>query len=146
MARRRSSGGRRARDFSRGVSDTIGLPETMRQLREMGEHVVQAAKDALKQGADEVVADAKSRCPVRTGKLRDSIRAEPNRDGTVYTIIADADRNGFCYGQIVEFSPKTINGRRVYKPFLYPALEANYGRVMANIRSAVNRAAETGHA
>lgn len=136
MARRRSSSGRRYRDFSRGVSDTIGLPETMRRLREMGDHVVQAAKDALKQGADEVVADAKNRCPVRTGKLRDSIRAEPNRDGSVYTIVADAERDGFCYGQIVEFSPK-----EGYKPFLYPALEANYGRVMANIRGAVDRAA-----
>ena len=136
MARSRSSGGRRYRDFSRGISDTISLPETMRQLREMGEHVVQAAKDALKQGADEVVADAKNRCPVKTGKLRDSIRAKTNSDGTVYTIVADADRNGFCYGQIVEFSPK-----EGYTPFLYPALEANYGRVMANIRAAVNRAA-----
>lgn len=141
MARRRNSGGRRYRDFSRGVSDTIGLPETMRRLREMGDRVVQAAKNALKTGADEVVADAKSRCPVRTGKLRDSIRAEPNRDGTFYTIIADADRNGFCYGQIVEFSPK-----EGYTPFLYPALEANYGRVMANIRGAIRQAAETGHA
>lgn len=141
MARRRSSGGRRARDFSRGVSATIGLPETMRQLREMGDHIVQAAKLALKTGADEVVADAKSRCPVRTGKLRDSIRAEPNRDETEYKIVADADRNGFCYGQIVEFSPKDC-----YKPFLYPALEANYGRIMANIRGAIRQAAETGHA
>ena len=132
---------RRYRDFSRGLSDNLGLPETLRRLREMGEHVVQAAKDALKQGADEVVADAKSRCPVRTGKLRDSIRAEPNRESTSYKIVADADNNGFCYGQIVEFSPK-----EGYTPFLYPALEANYGRVMGNIRAAINRAVQTGHA
>ena len=141
MARRRSSSGRRYRDFSRGVSDVIGLPETMRRLREMGDHVVQAAKNALKQGADEVVADAKNRCPVRTGALKNSIRAEPNRDGTVYKIVADAEKDGFCYGQIVEFSPK-----EGYRPFLYPALEANYGRIQANIRAAIRQAAETGHA
>lgn len=132
---------RRARDFSRGVSDTVGLPETLRRLREIGEHVVTAAKDALKQGADEVVADAKSRCPVRTGKLRDSIRAEANREGTSYKIVADADNNGFCYGQIVEFSPK-----EGYTPFLYPALDANYGRIMSNIRAAINNATQTGQA
>lgn len=132
---------RRARDFSRGVSSDLGMRETLRQLREIGEHVVTAAKDALKQGADEVVADAKSHCPVRTGKLRDSIRAEANRAGTSYKIVADADNNGFCYGQIVEFSPK-----EGYKPFLYPALEANYGRVMGNIRAAIDRATQTGHA
>ena len=132
---------RRYRDFSRGLSDNLGLPETLRRLRVMGEHVVQAAKDALKHGADEVVADAKSRCPVRTGKLRDSIRAEPNRESTSYKIVADADNNGFCYGQIVEFSPK-----EGYTPFLYPALEANYGRVMGNIRAAINSAIQTGRA
>lgn len=130
---------RRARDFSRGVSDTVGLPETLRRLREMGAHIVTAAKDALKQGANEVVADAKSRCPVKTGKLRDSIRAEANRGGTNYTIVADADRDGFCYGQIVEFSPK-----EGYTPFLYPALDANYGRIMGNIRAAINSSTQTG--
>lgn len=129
---------RRNRDFSRGVSDTIGLQETMRQLREMSEHVVTAAKTALARGAAEVVADAKSRCPVKTGRLRNSIRAEPNRNGTMYKISADADNNGFCYGQVVEFSPK------INKPFLYPALDANYGRIQSEIRAAIRQALETG--
>lgn len=137
MAQRRTS---RRGSFTRNVT-TLGLPETIRQLREMGEHVFQAAKDALKQGAAEVVADAKSRCPVRTGKLRDSIKAEPNSTGTEYNISANAQNDkGEYYGQYVEFSP-AIN-----QPFLYPAMEANYGRVMGNIRAAVNRAAQTGHA
>lgn len=131
---------RRYRDFSRGVSAPIGLQQTLRELREIGEHVVTAAKDALKVGADEVVADAKSRCPVKSGNLRDSIKAEPKNDGAAYEISANADNNGFCYGQIVEFSPK------INKPFLYPALEANYGRVMSNIRAAINNAARTGRA
>ena len=106
----------------------------------MGDHVVTAAKNALKQGADDVVADAKSLCPVKTGKLKNSIRAEPNREGTSYKIVADADNNGFCYGVVVEFSPK------INKPFLYPALEANYGRIMGNIIGAIDRAVQTGHA
>lgn len=133
MARRRDH-------FSRGVTADLGLSETLKQLREMGEYVVEAAKEALKQGASEVVTDAKSLCPVRTGKLRDSIRAEPNRGGTSYKIVADAeDDNGYCYGQIVEFSPK------INKPFLYPAFDANYGRIQSNIRAAIRRAVETGH-
>lgn len=132
MARRRNG-------FSRGVIGEIGLPETLRQLSEMGEHVVEAAKEVLKQGADELVADAKRNCPVQSGKLRDSIHAKPNREGTYYKIVVDAkDDSGFCYGQIVEFSPK------INKPFLYPAFDANYGRIMANIRAAVRRAVETG--
>ena len=138
MARRRDW--RRRGAFTRDTGSSLGTNETLRQLREIGEHVVQAAKDALKQGADEVVADAKSRCPVKTGKLRDSIKVEPKNDGAVYIISANAEKNGFCYGAVVEFSPK------INKPFLYPAIEANYGRVMGNIRAAINSAIQTGHA
>lgn len=47
MVRRRSSSGSRYRDFSRGVIDTVGLPETMRRLREMSENVVQIIFSAL---------------------------------------------------------------------------------------------------
>ena len=139
MAQRRNW--RTRGEFSRGVSDTISLPETLRQLREMGEHVIQAAKNALEIGVNEIVTDAKSRCPVKTGKLRNSIRAVPNREKTSYRIVADAkDDNGFAYGQVVEFSPK------INKPFLYPAFDANYGRIQAKIREAIGRALETGRA
>ena len=138
MARRRSH--YRDRGFSRQMSN-LGIPETLRQLREMGEHVVEAAKTELARGAAEVVADAKSRCPVRTGKLRESIKATPNSSATLYNMSADAQNNGFYYGQIVEFSPKPE-----FTPFLYPALDANIGRIYGNIRAAINRAVQTGHA
>jgi len=138
MARRRSH--YRESGFERGMS-SLGTTETLRQLREMGEHVIEAAKAELARGAAEVVADAKSRCPVRTGKLRDSIKAEPNSDVTAYKITANAQNNGFYYGQIVEFSP-----REEFHPFLYPALDANIGRIYGNIRAAINRAAQAGYA
>lgn len=138
MARRHNSGRHNHyldRSFTRNTGN-LGVDETVRRLLEMGEHVVQAAKDAMKQGADEIVADAKSRCPVKTGRLRDSIKATPNRDGTSYDISADArNEDGFLYGQIVEFSPK-----EGYRPFLYPAFEANVGRVYNNVREAVEHA------
>lgn len=126
--------------FSRHL-DNLGTAETLRQLREIGEHVVNAAKEALKEGADEIVADAKSRCPVRTGRLRNSIKATPNRSATAYQISANAQSDdGFYYGQIVEFSPKPE-----FTPFLYPALEANIGRIYGNIRVAINHAIQMGH-
>ena len=96
-------------------------------LRGMGEEVLQAAKAALEKGAEEVVAEAKSRCPVYKGKdrrvtpgaLRDSIHAEKKRNGTFYRISAGAQaQDGTAYGKLVEFSPK------INKPFLYPALDA----------------------
>ena len=67
-------------------------------LRGMGENVLQAAKAALAKGTEEVVAEAKSRCPVYKGKdrrvtpgaLRDSIHAEKKKSGTFYRISAGA--------------------------------------------------------
>lgn len=127
--------------FERELNN-LGTTETLRQLREMGEHVVAAAKAALARGVDEVVADAKNRCPVRTGRLKASIKATPNSSGTSYKISADAQNDdGFYYGQIVEFSPKPG-----FRPFLYPAIEANLGRIHGNIRAAINQAIQTGHA
>lgn len=135
MARRNNYN---ASSFSRGH---VSTGQTEQHLKELGEHVLKAAKDALKAGVDIVVEDAKSRCPVKTGALRDSIKAEPNKAQTVYQISANAKSaptkkapNGYLYGQIIEFSPH--RGR----PFLYPALEAKRGEVRDKIVNAIKGA------
>ncbi len=142
----------RDKSFSRGHVSTA---KTEQVLKELGNHVLEAAKTALGQAAEAVVRDAKSRCPVyaghkkngRTymaagvnpGALRDSIKAEPNSKGTVYKISADAkSKDGFLYGQIVEFSP------RVNRPFLYPALEANREMVIRSVSDAIRQAIARG--
>ena len=91
-----------------------------------------AAKDALKKGADLVVEDARSRCPVRTGALRDSIHAESRRGGTYIRIVADAQNSdGVYYGKVVEFSP------RINRPFLYPAIDAARDSIRKDVARAV---------
>ncbi|MBR1807169.1 MAG: HK97 gp10 family phage protein [Selenomonadaceae bacterium] len=127
----------RATGFCRG--NIRGASSTLKELRAIGEHVAEAAKAALKQGVDTVVADAKNRCPVRTGKLRDSIKAEPYSDGASYGITANANNKGFYYGLLVEFSP--MEG---YRPFLYPALDAHSQEVYDNVKNAVTNAIRGG--
>ena len=138
MARRRNPYSRGK--FSRGKMSTS---RTLEALREMGSHVVQAAKDALKQGADIVVADAKSRCPVKTGRLRNSIQAEPTNNGAAYKISANAvsvDNHGreYYYGGRVEFDPK------INKPFMYPAMDANRNAIYSNVKDAISDAIRRG--
>lgn len=150
MQRRRNH--YRDKSFSRGH---VSTGQTERHLKELGEHVLEAAKAALKQGAEAVVSEAKSRCPVyeghkKSGKryiahgvvpgaLRESIAATPNKERTIYRISADAKSpDNFLYGQIVEFSP------RVNRPFLYPALEANRAAVENCIAEAIRRAVDKG--
>ena len=133
--------------FSRGrITDRrLSTAKALAELRESGEHVVDAAKAELKKGADAIVADAKSRCPVKTGRLRDSIKAESNRDGSVYWITANASTESpksptgrFYYGAVVEFDPK------INKPFLYPAMDANRQQIYDNISAAISKATGSG--
>lgn len=124
-------------DFIRGGFTTAS--KTAAHLKEIGDHVLQAAKDALEKGVSEIVADAKSRCPVKTGTLRDSIQALSNQDKTEYKISADAKtEKGFLYGQIVEFSPYRS------RPFLYPAMDARRQEVIDNIIGAIREAIRRG--
>ena len=117
-------------------------------LRGMGENVLQAAKAALAKGAEEVVAEAKNRCPVYKGKdkrvtpgaLRDSIHAEKKRSGTLYRVTAGAKaQDGTAYGKLVEFSPK------INKPFLYPALDVRRDGIRRGIVEAVKAALRRNH-
>ena len=128
------------RNFERGELTGMSTFRTLEALREMGEHVVNNAKAALAEGVELVVADAKSRCPVKTGKLRDSTKATPKQGGAVYVLSANArDDNGIAYGQFVEWSPK------INRPFLYPAMDDNYDIVVDKIKNAIKDAIDRGH-
>lgn len=130
MARRRHD---RRGDFQRG--NISGVDEAVRKLQAIGHDVLFAAELALAEGVDRIVQDAKSRCPVRTGNLRDSIRAVDVADGAAYEISANAkNEQGISYGQFVEFSPK------INRPFLYPAIEANINFVKKEIEAAIKEA------
>ena len=125
-----------SRDRMRGN----GVNRTMRNLREMGEHVAEAARRALKAGAYRVAADAKSRCPVDTGKLRDSIHVDQSRSGNRFVVLADAENDGYHYAKHVEYDPQ------INKPYMYPALDANKQQIYEDARNAASRAIAMGHA
>ena len=112
-------------------------------LRELGDYATKAAKDALADGAEIVMQEARNRCPVYKGNdnrvvkgaLRDSIHAVKQKGGAKYKIIADAtSHDGIFYGKLVEFSP-AIN-----KPFMYPAMDARRDEVRNKIIDAVREA------
>lgn len=109
---------------------------TFSQLEvELGSTAVEAAKAALSAIADEIVEDAKSRCPVRTGRLRDSIHKVITSGGTRVKVVADAKADdGTMYGKIVEFSP-SIN-----EPFLYPAYDAKRGEIAGIVADYIRKA------
>lgn len=104
------------------------MARRMAQIRALfGEDAVNAVKNAIAESANEIVADAKTRCPKKTGKLRDSIKAEKQNGGATFKI------SSLYYGRFVELSP------RINRPFLYPALDANRNRIREKIKTALRR-------
>lgn len=111
----------------------------------VGRPAVEAGKKALSRCADEIVSDAKSRCPVKTGALRDSIHKEVKNNGSRIRIGTSLRSkpskkfpSGVAYGKIVEFSPK------INKPFLYPAFDAHELSIKPRIRQAIAEALKHG--
>lgn len=105
--------------------------QLVRRLQEIGERMTEATKAAMRECAEAVAQDAKNFCPVKTGRLRDSIAVETSRDGMTYKVTANAKNNdGVCYGFIVEYSPRGT-------PFLLPALEANKSMIRRKLREAL---------
>ena len=104
-------------------------------LQDYGKQVADAAKKALADEAEIIANDAKSRCPVKTGNLKESIHTVINKSGTRVYIVADAvDKNGVPYGRIVEFSPK------IQKPFVYPAMDEHKDEIAGKVADAVKQA------
>ena len=101
-----------------------------RILQLYGEKAAQAARKALRENADTLVAEAKNLCPVEKdsyngrqyklkhpGRLRDSIHAEDSGKDAI-RIVADAkDDKGYAYAPLIEYGPRG-------QPFLKPAYEA----------------------
>ncbi|MBR3746932.1 MAG: HK97 gp10 family phage protein [Selenomonadaceae bacterium] len=140
MARRNSSGSFARHLNNRDRMRRNSIWRTMANLREMGEHVAEAVNRALKAGAYRIAADAKNRCPVDTGKLRNSIDVNQSRSGNRFVVSADAENDGYHYAAHVEFDPQ------INKPYMYPALDANKQQIYEDARNAASRAIATGHA
>ena len=101
-------------------------------LKQIGEKVSKTTKEALKECAEMLTNEAKTRCPVDSGRLRDSIHAEKRKGGTKYQIVADAkDDQGRFYGRVVEYSPK------INRPFMYPAMDALKEQIKEKLINAV---------
>ena len=104
-------------------------------LQVYGEKAAKAAKQALAENADELCNLARSKCPVKTGNLRDSIHVEKRRGGSVLRVVADAkDEKGRAYARVVEFSPK------IDEPFMYPAFDQLKDSMKQNVINAIKGA------
>lgn len=103
------------------------------KLRGQIDKRVQAAKNAFRNGAKVIADDAKNLCPVKTGKLKNSIKLTETQNGEIFIVSANAkNKNGLNYAKFVEFDP------RIARPFLYPAFYNNVDSIRNNVRAALD--------
>lgn len=115
-------------------------------LERYGEKAAEAARKALRENAETLVDEAKSRCPVETGfyrgrqhklkhagRLRDSIHVEDGGKDSVQVVADAKDDKGFCYAPIIEYAPWGT-------PFLKPAYEAKKIEMINRTKDAIRAA------
>lgn len=95
------------------------IPEIRAQLPEKLDATVRIAAEGIE-------AEAKSRAPVGTGALRDSIHTDKTSDAEYRVVAGDSD---VFYGHIVEHG----SVKQPAQPFLIPALEARRDDTLAAI-------------
>lgn len=127
----------------------IGEKELIDKLKKLSSGKIRdAVYNALREGTDMIADDAKRRCPVETGALRDSITPRTFKDdngvnGYVYCDYPNTDRKASFKGQKQLYYAMAVeygNRHAIAQPFLKPALRANKKRALALVLNALGEA------
>ncbi|MBQ7798296.1 MAG: HK97 gp10 family phage protein [Clostridia bacterium] len=110
-----------------------GAKELAKELREMGEKASDILSKSAMAGGKIALDDAIKNCPVRTGALKNSLKATINKvTETKATIVIDYDKS-LRYGTFVELGVKG----RAPNPFLRNAVDNNIKQINDAIVEAV---------
>lgn len=147
------------------ATTVAGLEKLQRQLRAMSTETRSAIRQAIAQGADDMVGLAQRLAPKKTGALAKSIVATPGGKSPAYstfrsaiegdpdlTVVISAGNSKVRYAHLVEFGtaphinkglfPGTQNPGTDAQPFFFPAYRATRRSVRSRIARAVTRAAK----
>lgn len=110
------------------MDNIIGIDELLSKLKQLGN----IDKNLFDSIGETIVDDAKQKCPVRSGNLRDSIVSEEidNIKGQQLEISVKAS-----YAAEVELGTSKMAAR----PFLLPAVEQNKAKIAEQISANVNK-------
>lgn len=123
------------------------------KLQKLVPGIGKAMGEANRQTADEMAALARSFAPVKTGKLRSSIRVEPGPRPGSYRVLAggpSTTRYGYDYAAAMEFGTSAHTNAGVFKgsenpgvhrqPFFFVALRLVRKPMRSRAARALNKA------
>lgn len=117
-----------------------GLKELKKNLEKVGRNVDDVLDEAIMAGAKVIEQAAKSKAPVKTGRLRRSITVEiKDKEDNFITVRVGPGKEGF-YGRFVELGTKKMAA----KPFLRPAFDENVQEARKEIRRVLKEAVKRG--
>jgi len=115
-----------------------GLREYRRALRSVEGELKKAQKKKVKEAAEIVASEARARAPVKTGRLKGSIKAYGYLASAKVRVNAKKRSKkyskGYPYGRVIEFA------RHKRDAFLYPALEAKREAVYNKLQEILEEA------
>lgn len=146
------------------MSNVLGLDRLNRKLAALPVVAQKRIREAMEQGADEIVRMMKSLCPTDSGDLRDSIAwtwgktpkgamtlAKVTQTGGENTLTIYAGNADAYYARFVEFGVASHTAGGLFagatipaiakQPFFYVSYRANKRKVKGRITRAINKAA-----
>jgi len=114
-----------------------GMADLFKNLDSLTPKVEQKLfRKALREIGDRIIQETKPLVPVGTGALRDSINKRIAIDRKKYGGITLSIGTGLFYGRFVEMGFMHTNGQHVpARPFLTPVMEANFSRIMDDLKN-----------
>lgn len=111
----------------------LGAAAILDNLKKLGEEMAEKdCKKAIRKAARPIRNTAVSLCPVRTGKLRDSIRVSVKRKGTRVTAKIKAGNKIAYYAPFIEFGHFTRKKKSKVEPHPFMSVAwANQGGMKA---------------
>ncbi|NIV92224.1 hypothetical protein GWN42_05335 [candidate division KSB1 bacterium] len=110
-----------------------GLPELREKLNRLDEGMKRNVQDAMRFEAEAMKNTARARCPVRTGRLRDSIYAKVR--GWIIKLGATAP-----YAVYQEFGTRYVRPRRFLSNAVWLRMQSLINRINHAIRESIREA------
>lgn len=110
--------------------DTKQVDDLIKLLTERGEDVKAFVFDEVRFTALKIESEAKKSCPVKTGRLRASIKSFVS-ENPISAVVG----TNVSYAATVEFGSKAL--RRKAKPYLYPAYFDAIGELKERLQNAI---------
>jgi len=115
--------------------ELVGYRQLKKELRQLGDEAVASLKQTNKEAADLVADTARPDIPVRSGRLKGTLRTT----GTMRGGVVRMGRKAVLYAGPVHFGwPNRPNAAKGWRggpirpnPFLYEAMDKRVGEVMA---------------